>query len=69
MSRAADGEKRSNVNAGGQLDAETALAMLYYVELLQIQYGAIILSFLGAIHWGLEVRSSPRLWQTLLTIA
>ncbi|KAK4702575.1 hypothetical protein P7C70_g3643, partial [Phenoliferia sp. Uapishka_3] len=38
----------------GVMDVETALALLHHVELLQIQYGAIILSFLGALHWGFE---------------
>lgn len=28
--------------------------MLHTVEAVQITYGAIILSFLGAIHWGME---------------
>ncbi|KAK0513906.1 hypothetical protein JMJ35_003628 [Cladonia borealis] len=32
----------------------TAEALLHIIEPLQIGYGAVILSFLGAIHWGLE---------------
>jgi hypothetical protein len=28
--------------------------LLHFLEPLQIGYGASILSFLGAIHWGLE---------------
>ncbi|GAA5966997.1 hypothetical protein JCM8115_003488 [Rhodotorula mucilaginosa] len=35
-------------------DPQAALAVLQHAELLQIQYGAIIISFLGAIHWGFE---------------
>ncbi|POY76748.1 hypothetical protein BMF94_0340 [Rhodotorula taiwanensis] len=35
-------------------DPKAALAVLQHAELLQIQYGAIIISFLGAIHWGFE---------------
>ena len=33
---------------------QQATTMLSYLEPLQIGYGAVILSFLGAIHWGLE---------------
>lgn len=36
------------------MDAESALQALHLVEHVQITYGAIILSFLGAIHWGME---------------
>lgn len=36
------------------LDPQTAMALLEHVQLLQVQYGAIILSFLGAVHWGFE---------------
>jgi len=36
------------------LAPETAEALLHIIEPLQIGYGAVILSFLGAIHWGLE---------------
>ncbi|GAA5941892.1 DUF3429 domain-containing protein [Sporobolomyces koalae] len=39
---------------GAQFDTETALALLEHTNLLQVQYGTIILSFLGAIHWGFE---------------
>ncbi|GAA6063936.1 hypothetical protein JCM10212_004795, partial [Sporobolomyces blumeae] len=35
-------------------DTETALALLEHTNLLQVQYGSIILSFLGAVHWGFE---------------
>lgn len=37
-------------------DVSAANALLEHAELLQIQYGAIILSFMGAVHWGFEVR-------------
>ncbi|GAA5845268.1 hypothetical protein JCM3766R1_000711, partial [Sporobolomyces carnicolor] len=37
-----------------QFDTETALALLEHTNLLQVQYGSIILSFLGAVHWGFE---------------
>ncbi|KAF2264609.1 hypothetical protein CC78DRAFT_223275 [Lojkania enalia] len=36
------------------LSAHTAETLLHLLEPLQIGYGAVILSFLGAIHWGLE---------------
>jgi hypothetical protein len=36
------------------ISAKAAMAMLEHVQLLQVQYGAIILSFLGAVHWGFE---------------
>ncbi|GAA5999448.1 DUF3429 domain-containing protein [Rhodotorula paludigena] len=35
-------------------DPAAAVALLEHAQLLQIQYGAIILSFLGAVHWGFE---------------
>jgi hypothetical protein len=46
-----------NHASGGQgyiMSAQTAEAFLHVLEPLQIGYGAVILSFLGAIHWGLE---------------
>lgn len=36
------------------LDLETCLSCLHTVEHVQITYGATILSFLGALHWGME---------------
>ena len=36
------------------LDLQGALDNLHILEQVQITYGAIILSFLGAIHWGME---------------
>lgn len=36
------------------LDFSSAMAALHTVEAVQITYGAIILSFLGALHWGME---------------
>lgn len=44
------------IAANAQFDTETALALLEHTNLLQVQYGSIILSFLGAVHWGFEVR-------------
>ncbi|KAL8290433.1 hypothetical protein RQP46_002691 [Phenoliferia psychrophenolica] len=53
----------STAGAGASgLDLETSLALLHHVELLQIQYGALILSFLGAIHWGFEWAGFNALW-------
>ncbi|KAG7575272.1 hypothetical protein FFLO_00436 [Filobasidium floriforme] len=36
------------------IDLETATSLLHHLETVQITYGAIILSFLGALHWGME---------------
>lgn len=36
------------------VDHETAKYLLSIIEPLQLGYGAVIISFLGAIHWGLE---------------
>ncbi|CAO1635966.1 unnamed protein product [Parajaminaea phylloscopi] len=36
------------------IDLETASALLLHAQNVQVAYGAIILSFLGAIHWGFE---------------
>ncbi|WWC93427.1 hypothetical protein V866_000261 [Kwoniella sp. B9012] len=36
------------------LDLATCLSYLHTMEHVQITYGAIILSFLGALHWGME---------------
>jgi len=36
------------------LSIQDALANLHTLEHVQITYGAIILSFLGALHWGME---------------
>ncbi|UZJ51621.1 hypothetical protein CBS101457_000941 [Exobasidium rhododendri] len=36
------------------IDFETASALLLHSQNVQIQFGAILLSFLGAIHWGFE---------------
>jgi hypothetical protein len=46
-----------NNSTSGQgllLDEKNATQLLHLLEPLQIGYGASILSFLGAIHWGLE---------------
>lgn len=39
---------------GWMIDEKNATYLLHLIEPLQIGYGASILSFLGAIHWGLE---------------
>lgn len=31
------------------------MAILQNMEFIQLSYGAVLLSFLGAIHWGLEI--------------
>lgn len=36
------------------MSPQTAETLLHILEHLQVGYGAVILSFLGAIHWGLE---------------
>ncbi|KAL1652297.1 hypothetical protein SLS58_000424 [Diplodia intermedia] len=36
------------------LSQHTAETLLHILEPLQVGYGAVIISFLGAIHWGLE---------------
>ncbi|SPJ86700.1 probable MNN4 - regulates the mannosylphosphorylation [Fusarium torulosum] len=36
------------------IDHETAKHLLSVIEPIQLGYGAVIISFLGAIHWGLE---------------
>ncbi|EXJ82206.1 hypothetical protein A1O3_06019 [Capronia epimyces CBS 606.96] len=39
---------------GFLLSGQTAEALLHVLEPIQLGYGAVIISFLGAIHWGLE---------------
>lgn len=39
---------------GWMIDEKNATYLFHLIEPLQIGYGASILSFLGAIHWGLE---------------
>lgn len=47
--------KYSSIHGMGYfLSKETAESLLHVLEPLQVGYGAVILSFLGAIHWGLE---------------
>lgn len=36
------------------MDSETASALLLHAQNIQVGYGAVLLSFLGAIHWGFE---------------
>lgn len=44
----------ANASFGLLMHEQTAIQLLQFLEPLQIGYGASILSFLGAIHWGLE---------------
>ncbi|KAK6330141.1 hypothetical protein TWF730_004641 [Orbilia blumenaviensis] len=44
----------SEEGMGRFLNEETASAFLNLLEPIQVGFGAVILSFLGAIHWGLE---------------
>ncbi|CBQ70007.1 conserved hypothetical protein [Sporisorium reilianum SRZ2] len=36
------------------MDSETASALLLHAQNIQVGFGAVLLSFLGAIHWGFE---------------
>ncbi|KAF8607629.1 hypothetical protein BDV93DRAFT_505037 [Ceratobasidium sp. AG-I] len=36
------------------IDSDTAMQTLYQVMHVQVTYGAVLLGFLGAMHWGLE---------------
>ncbi|EEQ33515.1 hypothetical protein McanMca71_004707 [Microsporum canis] len=42
------------LGSGKYVSAETAEAMMNLIEPIQVGYGAVILSFLGAVHWGME---------------
>ncbi|EFR03777.1 hypothetical protein MGYG_06777 [Nannizzia gypsea CBS 118893] len=42
------------LGSGKYISVETAQAMMNLIEPIQVGYGAVILSFLGAIHWGME---------------
>ncbi|KAK5662657.1 hypothetical protein OQA88_8573 [Cercophora sp. LCS_1] len=54
----------SNFVNGFLVDHDTASHWLHLLEPIQVGYGAVIISFLGAIHWGLEfaekTASQPR---------
>jgi len=39
---------------GFLLSGQTAETLLHIIEPVQVGYGAVLISFLGAIHWGLE---------------
>lgn len=43
-----------NTGTGFIVSGHTAEVLLHILEPLQVGYGAVIISFLGAIHWGLE---------------
>lgn len=59
----------------GTVDSETAMALLHHVENLQLGYGALILSFIGAMHWGFEFagyngfKGTPRYLMGLAPVA
>lgn len=44
----------ASVGQGLVFSGQTAELMLHLLEPIQVGYGAVILSFLGAVHWGLE---------------
>ncbi|KAK3724814.1 hypothetical protein LTR37_000862 [Vermiconidia calcicola] len=44
----------ANTGSGFLMSERTAETLLHIIEPIQVGYGAVILSFLGAIHWGLE---------------
>ncbi|KAK4542997.1 hypothetical protein LTR36_005995 [Oleoguttula mirabilis] len=44
----------AETGSGFLLSGKTAELALHVIEPLQVGYGAVIISFLGAIHWGLE---------------
>jgi len=46
--------RATELGTGLFVNGKTAEALLHVLEPLQIGYGATIISFLGAIHWGLE---------------
>ncbi|KAL1999580.1 hypothetical protein VTN02DRAFT_4310 [Thermoascus thermophilus] len=46
--------RAASTGSGSLISGQTAELMLHMIEPIQIGYGAVILSFLGAIHWGLE---------------
>jgi hypothetical protein len=43
-----------NLGLDKSMDAETASALLLHAQNIQVGYGAVLLSFLGAMHWGFE---------------
>ncbi|KAN0062820.1 hypothetical protein ACQY0O_004640 [Thecaphora frezii] len=43
-----------NLGADKTMDLETASALLLHAQNIQVGFGAVLLSFLGAIHWGFE---------------
>ncbi|KIW01982.1 uncharacterized protein PV09_06493 [Verruconis gallopava] len=43
-----------DVGTGYLMKAETAEQLLNLLEPIQVGYGAVIISFLGAVHWGFE---------------
>ncbi|KAL1965082.1 hypothetical protein VTN77DRAFT_6142 [Rasamsonia byssochlamydoides] len=45
---------QATTGSGFLISGDTAQIMLHLIEPVQVGYGAVILSFLGAVHWGLE---------------
>lgn len=45
---------QATLGSGYVLSGDTASLLLHIIEPVQVGYGAVMLSFLGAIHWGLE---------------
>ncbi|SPC63413.1 uncharacterized protein UHOD_08018 [Ustilago sp. UG-2017b] len=43
-----------NLGLDKSMDSETASALLLHAQNIQVGFGAVLLSFLGAIHWGFE---------------
>jgi len=49
-----DIQRAHEQGSGLLIDPQNAEIFLHIIEPVQVGYGAVILSFLGAIHWGLE---------------
>ncbi|EPQ27301.1 uncharacterized protein PFL1_06890 [Pseudozyma flocculosa PF-1] len=43
-----------NLGYDKTMDSETASALLLHAQNIQVGFGAVLLSFLGAVHWGFE---------------
>ncbi|KAJ5482719.1 hypothetical protein N7539_006165 [Penicillium diatomitis] len=46
--------RAANLGEGLLFSGQSAELMLHMIEPIQVGFGAVILSFLGAVHWGLE---------------
>ncbi len=47
-------EHQVSMGLDKSMDSETASALLLHAQNIQVGFGAVLLSFLGAIHWGFE---------------